>query len=113
MALTLLAAASGLSRPELLTQAPAVSQKVEPEYTRAARRAGIEGTVLLYAVIGTDGRPQRVRVMKGLGYGLDEKALEAVAQWRFDPGIKDRVVVATPVTLAVEFRLGGGGPVRI
>jgi periplasmic protein TonB len=98
---------------DLRTQAPAVILRIEAEYTEAARRAGVEGAVLLYSVIGVDGRAQSIHVIRGLGYGLDEKAIEAVGQWRFDPGVKNGVATGTPATIAVQFRLGTRGPVRI
>ncbi|HWB98398.1 MAG TPA: energy transducer TonB [Bryobacteraceae bacterium] len=84
---------------------PSVVFRTEPEYTPAALRAGREGTVLLYVRIGRDGRAHQVRVIRGLGLGLDEKAMEAVRKWRFLPGEKDGVPVVTPATIEVTFRL--------
>lgn len=96
-------------------QAPAIIWKTAPEYTAQAKQAGIEGTVVLYVEVGTNGRAQRVRVLKGLGYGLDVKAIDALHQWRFRPGTKDGVPVATPATIEVRFRLADASdpPVRI
>jgi TonB family protein len=98
---------------DLRTQPPSATRKVEPEYTKEARTAGIEGTVVLYLEIGTDGRARRIRVIRGLGFGLDRKAIEALRQWRFDPGMKNGKLVTTPATIEIDFRLGAGPkPVR-
>jgi TonB family protein len=69
-------------------QPPTVIKKSNLEYTEQAQRAGTEGTVLLYVEIGTDGRAHHIRVTKGLGFGLDAKAMESVRQvysLEFDP----------------------------
>jgi TonB family protein len=107
--LTTLVAFSGIvSRAvDLPTQAPAVAHKIAPAYTPQAVQAGIEGRVLLYAEIGTDGRAHRVRVIKGLGYGLDQQAIAAVRQWTFYPGRKNGTPAIAPATIEVEFRLAG------
>jgi TonB family protein len=83
---------------------PALISKVEPELTPQAQKAGIDGTVSVYAEIGTDGRVYRARVVKGLGYGLDAKTMEAIAQWRFNPGRKNGVPVIIHATIQVYFR---------
>src|SRR6185312_221914 len=68
--------------------APTLISKVEPEYSEQARAAKYGGSVLLGIVVGTDGRATDFRVLKGIGMGLDEKAIEAVEKWRFGPGTK-------------------------
>jgi len=83
---------------------PALIRMAEPELTPQAQKAGIEGRVSVYVEIGTDGRVHRARVVEGLGYGLDAKAMEAVAQWRFNPGRKNGGPVIVPATLQVYFR---------
>lgn len=55
--------------------------------------------------IGTDGMAHDIRVIRMLGHGLDEKAVECVSQWRFRPGTKDGVEVAVQATIEVSFRL--------
>ncbi len=85
--------------------APVLIQKVEPEYTEQARAAKYQGTVLLYVEIGPDGAPTNIRVQRSLGLGLDEKAIEAVKQWRFKPGEKDGNPVPVSATIEVNFRL--------
>ena len=57
----------------------------EPPYTDEARRSKLQGSVTLRVLIGADGSTQRVRIVKGLGMGLDEQALQAVRKWHFSP----------------------------
>ena len=85
--------------------APTLLQKVEPEYTVQARMAKYEGTAVLYVEIGTDGIPRKIQVTRGLGLGLDQKAVEAVSQWRFAPGTRFGVPVTVAATVEVNFRL--------
>ena len=59
---------------------------MEPEYSEEARKAKYQGTVLLYIEVDTDGRATNIRVVRSLGLGLDEKAIEAVKKWKFKPG---------------------------
>lgn len=77
----------------------------DPEYSEEARKAKVQGVVTLYAVIGPDGRPRDLRVMRALGMGLDEKALEAVRNWRFEPAKKDGQAVSVMVNIEVRFSL--------
>ena len=77
----------------------------EPEYSEEARKAKFQGTCVLYVVVGPDGRTRDIRVQRTLGLGLDEKAIEAVKQWRFEPAMKDGKPVAVAVSVEVEFRL--------
>jgi TonB family protein len=88
----------GVSVPKLITS-------TQPEYTAEARAARIEGTVELLFVIGQDGAPHSVQVQKALGFGLDEKAIECVARWRFNPGVYQDKPVPVAATLVVIFRL--------
>jgi TonB family protein len=85
--------------------APSVLYKVDPEYTEEARQARLSGSVLVSLIVGEDGHPRDIRIVRGLGLGLDERAVEAVARWKFRPGIKDGSAVATPATIEVNFRL--------
>jgi periplasmic protein TonB len=78
---------------------------VEPQYTEEARAAKFQGTVTLYAEITPDGTATNIRVLHSLGLGLDEKAIEAVKQWRFKPGQKDGKPVTVAATIEVNFRL--------
>jgi TonB family protein len=56
-------------------------------------------------IVGPDGRTRDIRVSRTLGLGLDEKAIEAVKTWRFEPGKKDGKPVSVAVNIEVEFRL--------
>jgi TonB family protein len=87
------------------TTPPALTSKREPKYTSEARKAGLQGTVLMSLVVGTDGVPQNVKVLRGLGLGLDEKAIEAVEGWRFKPATRDGEPLAMPAQVEVNFQL--------
>ena len=85
--------------------APSVLSKVEPEYSEEARKAKWQGTVVLSLVVDDQGRPQNLKVLRSLGLGLDQKAIEAVEKWRFKPGMKDGKPVPVMATIEVNFRL--------
>jgi TonB family protein len=85
--------------------APMLVSKVEPDYSEEARAAKYQGTVVVAVTIATDGTAQDMRVVRGLGLGLDEKALQAISQWKFKPGAKDGQPVAVMATIEVNFRL--------
>jgi len=67
--------------------------------------AKYQGTVTLYVEITPDGRATNIKVLNSLGLGLDEKAIEAVSQWVFKPGLKDGQPVTVQATIEVNFRL--------
>jgi TonB family protein len=77
----------------------------DPEYSEQARKAKYQGTVLLWVVIGADGRIHDVHVQRSVGMGLDEKAVDAVRNWRFEPARKDGRAVAVQINIEVNFRL--------
>ena len=77
----------------------------EPEFSEEARKAKYQGTVVLQVVVGPDGRTHDVRVAQSLGMGLDEKAIEAIRRWKFEPSRKDGVPVAVLVDIEVNFHL--------
>ncbi len=85
--------------------APRAIYAPDPEYSDEARKAKFQGTAILWVVIGPDGRPHQIRVERSLGMGLDEKAIEAVRTWRFQPAMKDGRPVAVQVNVEVNFRL--------
>jgi len=85
--------------------APVLLSKTEPEYSEEARKAKHQGTVVLYVQIDPSGKATNVKVVKSLGLGLDEKAMEAVAKWKFSPGKKDGKPVTVEATIEVNFRL--------
>ena len=84
---------------------PRLIYKVDPQYSDKARKKHRQGTVVLSLIVDEHGLPYDIRVLRSLGLGLDEKAMEAVAQWRFQPGIKDGHPVKVWVTIEVNFRL--------
>jgi protein TonB len=89
------------------TTTPKLVKEVKPEYTPEARAAKIQGTVLLQAVIRADGTVGDVNVRRSLDdkYGLDQRAIAAVKQWLFTPGMKDGEAVAVTVSIEVAFNL--------
>ncbi|HET7441973.1 MAG TPA: energy transducer TonB [Terriglobales bacterium] len=77
----------------------------DPEYDDAARKRGLQGTVVVWLIVGPDGVPRDLKVAKSLDPGLDKKAIEAVRQWKFEPSLKDGQPVAVPINVEVHFRL--------
>jgi TonB family protein len=88
--------------------APGIISAPDPEYSEKARKIGYRGTCVLLLVVDAKGVPQDVKVTRAIGMGLDEKAVEAVRQWRFKPAMKDGVSVAVLINVEVAFRLYGG-----
>jgi TonB family protein len=85
--------------------APRILFAPDPDYSEEARKAKYQGTVVLWVVVGPDGRPRDIRVQRSLGLGLDEKAMEAVKTWKFEPARKDGQPVAVQINVEVNFRL--------
>lgn len=85
--------------------APRAIYTPEPDFSEEARKAKYEGTVVLWLVVGSDGRAHDIHISRSLGMGLDEKAVEAIRVWRFEPGRKDGIPVAVQVNVEVSFRL--------
>jgi len=88
----------GVAPPKLLS-------KVEPQYTDEARAALYQGTVVVKVEILTDGTARNVQVVQGLAFGLNENAVEAIGQWRFQPGTKGGHPVPVAATIEVNYRL--------
>lgn len=84
---------------------PELIRKLEPSYTEEARAAKLQGVVVLSVTIEPDGTADNMQVVKSLGLGLDEMAMEAVAQWQFKPGTKGGTPVPVLATIEVNFRL--------
>ena len=76
-----------------------------PEFSEEARKAKYQGTCTLMIVVSADGRPTNIRVVNSLGMGLDEKAIETVKTWRFEPGQKDGHPVNVEMAVEVDFHL--------
>jgi TonB family protein len=75
----------------------------DPEYSVKARNAKISGSVQLSITVGIDGIPHDIVVTKSLGYGLDENAVAAVQQWKFDPAAEDGKPIPMRITVEVTF----------
>jgi eukaryotic-like serine/threonine-protein kinase len=84
---------------------PSLISKVDPDYTEQARAAKLEGDVLLYVEIGADGVAHNVKVLRPLGLGLDEKAMDAVKKWKFKPGYRNGQPVTVGAQIKVSFHL--------
>jgi len=96
--------------PKQAESAPAVQpivilEKPNPVYTDEARRLRIEGEVLVEVIFRASGQVQAVRVVKGLGHGLDEAALRAAEQIRFKPAIQQGQAVDFPAVAHIVFQL--------
>ena len=86
--------------------APVPLNSVEAEFSDEARRAKYQGVCLISLIVDAQGNPQNPRVVRALGMGLDEKALEAVRKYKFKPAMKDgHVPVPVMITVEVNFRL--------
>ena len=95
----------GPFRPGSGVEPPTVLHEVKPTYTETARVRGITGDVVLEIVVLRNGTVGQIRMVQGLGSGLDERAIEAVRQWRFAPARRLGQPVDVQVEVAVEFRL--------
>ena len=84
---------------------PTIITRVEPVYSAEAREARYQGTVVLEIVIKKDGTPEILRVVRGLGFGLDENAIEALKAWRFKPGMRNGELVDVMLNVEVNFNL--------
>jgi TonB family protein len=84
---------------------PVALNNVSAKYSEAARREGVTGACLVTLTVDVSGMPQNPRIVRSLGYGLDEKAIEAVKKYRFKPAMKDNVPFAVEITVEVDFSL--------
>jgi periplasmic protein TonB len=95
----------GIYRPGRGVTPPRPTFSPDPEFSEEARKAKYQGTCTLMLVVTADGRPTNIRVANSLGMGLDEKAIETVKTWRFEPGQKDGHPVAVEIAVEVDFHL--------
>ena len=99
-------AGGGLYRIGGGVSAPVPIFQPEAEFSDEARRAKYQGVCLISLIVDTQGNPQNPRVIRALGMGLDEKALEAVRKYKFKPAMKEgRTPVPVMITIEVNFRL--------
>jgi protein TonB len=85
--------------------APQVIFQVEPEFSEEARKAKVAGNVLVNLWVDTNGNPSHVRVIRGVGMGLDEKAIEAVRQYKFRPAMENGKPVLVELNIEVNFQI--------
>jgi protein TonB len=85
--------------------APVPIYEVEPEFSEEARKAKFMGVVTVNLVVNTRGLPENVHILRGVGMGLDEKAVEAVKQYRFKPAMMGGKPVAVEVNVEVNFQI--------
>ena len=94
----LLAQAAGDTQPSLIYRS-------EPEYSAEATLARVQSSVILSIIVGEDGRAHDIRVAQGAGFGLDEKAVEAMDKWRFNPGTHDGHPAPVPANIEMNFSI--------
>lgn len=85
--------------------APRVLENPSPDYSEEARKAKYQGTVVLWLIVDSNGKPRDVKVARSLGMGLDQKAIEAVRLWKFQPAMRDGTPVAVQINVEVNFHL--------
>lgn len=88
----------GVTKPEIIS-AP------DPGFTEEARQARVSGKVMVYLQVNPEGRPLHVKVIHGLGMGLDEKAVAAVREYRFRPATRDGHPVTVEMNVEVNFQI--------
>ena len=91
--------------PPIAVRPPEPRHKVDPAYIRSAADEGIQGTIRLAAVIGRDGRVDRIELIRGIDNRLDESAVEALGKWLFEPAMRDGVPIEVDAVFEVPFRL--------
>jgi len=96
----------GVYRPGNGVTAPTVLSQARPNYTPDAMRRRIQGTVVLEMIVGADGVPYDLRVVRSLDeHGLDDEAIKAARQWRFNPGRRGETPVDVLVILVIDFHM--------
>jgi protein TonB len=95
----------GFYRPGGGVTAPQLVSRVNPSYTANALGANIQGSVWLEVVVNSEGRPTEIQVVRSLDPGLDQEAITAVRQWRFEPGRLSGRAVTVLVTIVLDFRI--------
>lgn len=91
--------------PRKYATKPTLISKTEPEYSEEARKAKVQGTVVLSIVVSAWGQVSNIRVLRSLGLGLDERAIDAVRQWKFRAATVDGKPAPAQAVVEVNFRL--------
>ena len=93
------------NQSQCIRKSPVAVYTPDPEYSEQARKTGVEGAVVVEALVGSDGTVQQVNVVRPLGYGCDEQAVNAVRTWKFKPAISDDgKTVSAKILIEVKFR---------
>ena len=87
---------------------PVAIHTADPKYSKQARTAMFSGQVVVSMIVGTDGKPHNVHILRGAGMGLDEEAIKAVEQYRFKPATQNGKPVAVYVNVQVNFQIKDG-----
>ncbi len=102
------AAQPDLDRPVKVggaVKSPRLLYSVEPKYTEEARKKKLSGIVKLYCWIDEEGKPSHIKVVQGIGMGLDEKAVEALQQYKFEPATREGKPVKVDLYIDVSFQI--------
>ncbi len=83
---------------------PRVTYSLNPDYPKAARKSGKEGTVVVWLIVGSDGLPHNVKVVRSLSADLDDAAVDAAKKWRFAPATKDGKPVSVQINIEIPFK---------
>jgi TonB family protein len=94
-----------VSPPERNVTMPRAIYSPNPEFSEEARKKKIHGVVVVSLIVGVDGTAHDITVQKGIGYGLDEKAVQAVSRWKFTPALKEGQPIEHKITVEVDFHL--------
>ena len=92
--------------------APRAVYAPDPEFSEVARAAGYEGTCELSLIVDTDGKPRDITVVRKLGMQLDQKAVEALRSWTFEPALRGSKPVAVQINVEFSFRLYRNGEIK-
>jgi protein TonB len=95
----------GVYAPGSLSKQASILHQERPEYTADAMRAKIQGIVVIGCIVQADGKATDLKVIRSLGFGLDEKAIETVRKWVFKPAMRMEQPVASYVTIELSFNL--------
>jgi len=85
--------------------APVVLKQAEPEFSEQARKAKVNGNVLVHLIVDERGLPQDIKVVRGIGMGLDENAVEAVKKYRFKPAMREGIPVKVEMNIQINFQI--------
>ena len=99
--------------PNATINPPTIMKSTLAIYTDDARTHGIEGTVTIEALVSEDGRIRTMRILKGLGFGLDEVALASVLGWEFSPATRYGIPVSVVAQIDVQFSLRSANALRL